>query len=228
MSTSSRRLKGTTPTLPAGRRGRSDSSKERWQGILEAAERVIHVKGFPATTIQDIADEVQLLKGSLYYYIQSKDDLLDAIIRDFFSVWRGAFREIRDSGGDPLTKLRELIRRDIIVDGENAIKAVIFFRDANWVSAELRAEIIAERDAHARFIQDLLEQGQFEGMIRWDVNPKAMALAISTLSEVHTWFRADGGWGIEYIADQYVDLVMTGLTVGVVGPSPRSAGTGAG
>src|SRR5947207_409360 len=56
--------------------------RRRQQEILEAAARVFHEKGYESTSIQDIADEVGILKGSLYYYIRSKEDLLYEIIRD--------------------------------------------------------------------------------------------------------------------------------------------------
>src|SRR5690242_21930048 len=60
---------------------RSRAPRRRQQEIVEAAARVFHEKGYESTSIQDIADAVGILKGSLYYYITSKEDLLFEIIR---------------------------------------------------------------------------------------------------------------------------------------------------
>jgi TetR/AcrR family transcriptional regulator, cholesterol catabolism regulator len=199
------------PPLPGGRRGASESSKTRWEEILRSAQRVIHLKGFPATSIQDIADEVGILKGSLYYYIKTKDDLLNAIIGEFFAGWQAAFEEIRLSGGDILTKIGALIRSDVVVVGSNPLQASIFFRELNWVDPDLRKQIVAAREAHDRYLRELIEKGQFEGLIRWDLNPKTMSLALFSLISVQDWFRPEKGWSIDFVASQYVDFALSGL-----------------
>ena len=70
-----------TRAKPVGAR-RSRPPRRRRQEILEAAAGVFHEKGYKATSIQDIADAVGILKGSLYYYIRSKEDLLNEILQD--------------------------------------------------------------------------------------------------------------------------------------------------
>jgi AcrR family transcriptional regulator len=44
--------------------------------MIDVAARMFQERGYDATRLQDIADEVGLLKGSLYHYIDSKEDLL--------------------------------------------------------------------------------------------------------------------------------------------------------
>src|ERR1700755_2876691 len=56
--------------------------RNRSQDVLEAAVRVFHKKGYASSSIQDIADEVGVLKGSLYHYIDSKEDLLARLFED--------------------------------------------------------------------------------------------------------------------------------------------------
>src|ERR1700742_4859609 len=56
--------------------------RNRSQDVLEAAVRVFHKKGYASASIQDIADEVGVLKGSLYHYIDSKEDLLARLFED--------------------------------------------------------------------------------------------------------------------------------------------------
>ena len=56
------------------------STPERWSEIVDAAGEVFDKKGYAAARIEDIAARVGLLKGSLYYYIDTKEDLLFAIV----------------------------------------------------------------------------------------------------------------------------------------------------
>ena len=55
-------------------------SKE--QEIITVAARLFKEKGYRATTLEDIAAAVGMLKGSLYYYIQSKEELLYIVVRE--------------------------------------------------------------------------------------------------------------------------------------------------
>ena len=48
---------------------------------MDIACQIFAEKGFDGATLQDIADRFGVLKGSLFHYIQSKDDLLFEIIK---------------------------------------------------------------------------------------------------------------------------------------------------
>ena len=50
--------------------------------ILKAAAKVFRIKGYHATRIQDIADALGMQKGSLYYYISTKEDLLKGLVEE--------------------------------------------------------------------------------------------------------------------------------------------------
>lgn len=52
----------------------------KYQEIVKAAAKVFKEKGYHAATVKDIASEVGMLKGSLYYHIQSKEQLLTEVI----------------------------------------------------------------------------------------------------------------------------------------------------
>ena len=68
-----------SPRRNSGRRSAVGSRKE--EKLVQVAAEMFHERGYDATSLQDIAEELGLLKGSLYHYIGSKDDLLWAIIR---------------------------------------------------------------------------------------------------------------------------------------------------
>jgi len=61
---------------PSSRHGRNGRDSTREGEILTAAARIFREKGYHGTSVQDIAEAVGLLKGSLYHYIRSKEQLL--------------------------------------------------------------------------------------------------------------------------------------------------------
>ena len=52
-------------------------SRER---IIEAANRLIYIKGYNPTSFADVANEVGITKGNLHYHFKTKEELLEAII----------------------------------------------------------------------------------------------------------------------------------------------------
>jgi AcrR family transcriptional regulator len=55
-------------------------TKRRQQEVVETAARIFVEKSFHASTMQDIAEAVGILKGSLYYYFAAKEALLEEIV----------------------------------------------------------------------------------------------------------------------------------------------------
>jgi len=72
--------------------------------ILDAAIRCFARKGFNATSIQEIVDELGMAKGSIYFYFKSKDDLLVSVIEYYGEMM---FAEMRDQPGETLLPPRE-------------------------------------------------------------------------------------------------------------------------
>ena len=61
--------------------------------IIAAAAKVFQTKGYHAATVQDIADAVGILKGSLYHHVKSKEDLLYLIVKEPIARQREPGRE---------------------------------------------------------------------------------------------------------------------------------------
>ena len=68
----------------AGQRRETPRRKKRRNEIYDVAIQVFNRKGYATASVQEIADEIGVLKGSLYYYIDSKEDLLQGIYLDFY------------------------------------------------------------------------------------------------------------------------------------------------
>jgi AcrR family transcriptional regulator len=73
-----------------GARAASNAMSERRARILEVAMRRFAESGFEATTIRQIADDVNILSGSLYHHFATKDEMLHEIVRD-------AVKQMRDN-----------------------------------------------------------------------------------------------------------------------------------
>jgi AcrR family transcriptional regulator len=190
----------------------SQPPRRRQREVLEAAARVFHEKGYESTSIQDIADAVGILKGSVYYYIRSKEDLLYEILQGVHEDALANIREVEAVEGDALQKIRRFVTNSVTFNGENLMKMGVFFHDFRSLGDGRRNVIVEERDYYDQLLRNLIRQGQKEKIICPDIEPKIAALSVlGMLNWVYQWYQPNGGSGIAEIADQFADLVLAGF-----------------
>jgi len=203
-------------------RQRRPEAPQRRDEVLAAATQVFHAKGYEASSIQDVADALGMLKGSLYYYIDSKEDLLFAIIEEVHRSTMERLERWLALDVDTLVKLRIFLHWQVRTYCRDVAKVGVFIHDFRSLSAEHQAQILAERDRYDRALRDLIRQGQAEGVVADDVDPKLTAMAIfGMVNWISTWYRPGGENTPEQLAEQYTDLVLAGLVPARGGP--RSA-----
>src|SRR5690554_5047669 len=87
---------------------------ERAEPIMYIAEKLFHKQGYAQTSMDDIARAAGLLKGSLYYYMDSKEDLLFRIVEDVHEVSRAQLDAARHQEGVPaLARLLHFVEEQV-------------------------------------------------------------------------------------------------------------------
>ena len=70
---------GASPWKPAGARAQQREAKRN--AVLQTAARLFNERGYHATSLDDIAEQLHVSKPTLYYYVKSKDDILLECVR---------------------------------------------------------------------------------------------------------------------------------------------------
>lgn len=183
-------------------------AQERWQQILAAATQLFRNKGFASTSIQEISDAVGLLKGSLYYYISSKEDLLFEILNGLHTDGEEIIASIKYGSPDPLRELHLYVRNAAIYAATNADRLAIFLHDFHYVPAERQREIISEREMYANAVRGLVEEAKEKGLTRPDLDVGiASTLITSAVSGTHEWLRPDGARPLYQAAEEIAELL---------------------
>ncbi|WAJ44340.1 TetR/AcrR family transcriptional regulator [Mycobacterium sp. Aquia_216] len=191
---------------------KSTKAATRRVEILRVATRLFLEKGYEATSLQDIADEVGLLKGSLYYYISEKEDLLYAILEDMYATSRAAMAEISSLEVGALVKIRRICVAHVLNVLRNRDQVTIFFRDFGVLSEERVREISAQRDRYAKGFAALLKAAQAEAVVCPDVNVKLSSGSIlGMLNMVHEWYPYSDETRAMRLAEEIADLVVASL-----------------
>jgi AcrR family transcriptional regulator len=199
------------------------------QDIVSAAARIFHEKGYAATSIRDIADAVGLLKGSLYYYVRSKEDLLYKII---MTVQDGAKRNMdraANTDGSAVDRVRALVHGHLGHLDPGLAMVRVFYVDIHHLSAGRQARILEERDGYEHFLRDLIAAGQHEGAFVPDLDPHLAAIAILTMMDaLYLRYGPGRSRAISQVAREYERLIMRGLSKGPDDDSDIGADRGGG
>jgi AcrR family transcriptional regulator len=186
----------------------------RWNEVLEAAAAVFQEKGYQAARIEDIATRVGILKGSLYYYIESKEDLLYALTVDGHTKGLEAIQEDDATrAADAATRLGAFVTRWMAMVPTTGEYAQMREREVRLLSDERRAKVMEMRNEMHRYLRRIIEQGIAEGHFDANIDPGVATNSIfELLNSTVRWFRPSGRLSYDDLGVFYRDFVLGGLS----------------
>ncbi|GAB6171243.1 TetR/AcrR family transcriptional regulator [Paradesulfitobacterium aromaticivorans] len=185
---------------------RRDSFSNRREDIIQAAAELFHRKGFHGTSIGDIAKEVGLPKGGLYYYIESKEELLFEIttrgIRNVLPV----LKQIKESDLEPAEKLVQAVKNNTNMLAAYQEYVSVFLQERNSLLPEHYQKYIKDRDEVEWIFRDIIQQGVDKGIFR-QTNVKVITFAVLGMCNwITQWYRPDGNVSAAEIAELFADV----------------------
>jgi TetR/AcrR family transcriptional regulator, cholesterol catabolism regulator len=189
-------------------------NEARWEQILQAAANEFYERGFKGARLQDIASRVGLLTGSLYYYIESKENLLFALVDTAFRKGLDAMVEDSATANSPApARLHTFIRHQMhVLEDTQSASLVVVARDRKYLAPEHREQFDIMRSQLRNHVTGILDQGiaagDFDPMIDVDVVTNSVFALMNTTSE---WARDAGQASWDAIAEWYARLFLRSL-----------------
>jgi len=199
---------------PAGTRSRPMTSRfrQREKEILDAAAEVFARKGYSAASVEDVASVVGMLKGSLYYYVDSKEDLLYRLTKVIHQDALETLEATTAVGGTAEDRMRALVRLHFEKLAANIAYTRVFYHEFRHLTGERYVEIVSLRETYERYVVALVEEGQAKGAFCRRRDPHVVMLAVLTLlNSVQQWYRPDGEADMGHLTDEYAAFVVGGL-----------------
>jgi TetR/AcrR family transcriptional regulator, cholesterol catabolism regulator len=185
----------------------------RYSEIVDVASRLFATKGYGATSIQDIADEVGMLKGSLYHHISGKQALLEAVIQDVHDSALDRLEKARNRAGSPIEALAWFVTDHVLfnVDHLNGIR--VYFEEFRSLDTSSASRIWQDRLAYDRFVTELVANAQKAGEADPSLDPRTAAVGIlSLMNWVYQWYRPDADTSARTTAKTITDQAITLIT----------------
>lgn len=211
---------GAAPANEAGRgvHGRSvlmPRARGREREVLDAGAEVFARKGYAAATVQDVADALGILKGSLYYYVKAKEDLLYSVMVEVHEGADALHAAVAAADLSALEQLLLYVRLQLEWNVQNLVKISVYYNDMRQLRPERLADVRERAKAHERFIVELIAEGQRVGDVIPDVDPVLLANhVLAVVIWPYRWFHPSGRVSVESLISMCEDFVRGGL----VGP----------
>lgn len=180
--------------------------------IIKTAARLFSRQGYHATSVRDLARELDLKGASLYSHISGKEDVLWHILEEAAQQFLGAIEPIAISDMPPLEKLRAAVRAHVRVVTGNLDAATVYFHEWKALQGERREQFLAYRRAYERYWRQIVEEGLAAGVLNPKADPKfATLLLLSAVNWLYQWYRPDGPLSPDEIAERFTTLLLEGL-----------------
>lgn len=190
-----------------------EGRRARDREVIETAVRIFWEKGYAGASVQDVADAMGMLKGSLYYYIDSKESLLFKIFEDSHNEITEMTQAASSSGRPAVDRLATYLHDYAVWTLTNLERAGLFAREWRYAAEPVRSSLADRVRFYDRVLRDLISEGQAQGDIPAEVDPRRASVFIwAAFTSLPDWFRP-GRAKPEVVAAEYVALALS--TVGV-------------
>ncbi|MBX7214984.1 MAG: TetR/AcrR family transcriptional regulator [Thermoflexales bacterium] len=181
--------------------------------ITEAAAALFRERGYHRTSMADIARRVGLLKGSLYYHIESKEEILFEILDGFIDLLI-AKTEARAAAPAPdqVVRLEGMIADFLEIIRDYTNELTIFFNERRNLSGARWERINAKRARFGALLLDAIRAGQREGSLRADLDPTIVMLGMfGMVNWAIYWLKPEGRLSLSEIASILSRILFDGL-----------------
>jgi AcrR family transcriptional regulator len=185
-------------------------SLEKKREILQAASRVFRRRGLQSTGMRDIATELNMAVGNLYYYFKDKEALLAFVQEDTLEALLELADRVRNQKLRANGRLFMLIEEHVVLLNEE-IPGSLAHLEVEALTEPWRRRVQDRRDAYERAFREILEEGMATGIFR-QTDPKVSAMAIlGAVNWTVKWFRPDGGKTAREIGRECAELLVRGV-----------------
>lgn len=189
----------------------------RDEEILKIAAEVVWRKGFSGTKLSDIAEAAGIVKGSLYHYFDSKEEIYERLIANVRGVFEVDLEIVAD--GPAAERLDRFIRSRIAMILRHPLEVALLVRDLVRMKGPAGDWAREAPKNYYATLRHLIIQGQKEGSFR-AVDPDVVASVIQgVLAHLPNWYRSSGRVDAEALTNEMTEYVLAGLVGGPARPA---------
>jgi TetR/AcrR family transcriptional regulator, cholesterol catabolism regulator len=195
-------------------RNGTQKSLDRAQEIYLLAAQLFVERGVESTSLSDIARALNITKAALYYYFESKQELLYRIVELGLDNVKNEVLDPAREIEDPEARLKFIILNHARLAAEGNHAVIIVSHEMNSLSFTQREAVLKRRREYFEFVRETLVEIQADAKL----NPIDMTTATFTLFGMilwlSRWYRSSGKLSVEKVCQDVCDMALKGLLRG--------------
>jgi AcrR family transcriptional regulator len=188
----------------------------RREEIVQAAAHVFRERGFEAATLRDVAAAMGTDRASLYYYVGSKEELLQEIVRQALRRDIEIAEAVKRSRASSPEKIATLIKSMVDSYDKNYPHMMVYIEDLGRIArqdSEWSIDVIEQTRTYETLVHSILRKGQRDGTLRNDLPVELCALALfGMINWMHRWYRPNLKWSPEQVAATFTTIFLDGYS----------------
>jgi AcrR family transcriptional regulator len=181
--------------------------------ILDAAAQIFREKGYHATSMQDIAEAVDLRKASLYHHFDGKQKILVELLDMALDILIEELERVVETQIPPDEKLRLAMRSYLNSLAKYNDLASVLLLEHRSLEQKLRKKHISRRDRYEELWRGIIEDGISMGIFICNDPGLATKVVLGIANWTIMWYRQAGSLSATEVADQSASLILNGLCV---------------
>jgi TetR/AcrR family transcriptional regulator, cholesterol catabolism regulator len=190
----------------------TDLAENRKNEIIGVALKLFSQEGYHSTTLDKVAAEIGVSKATLYYYFRNKEEIIRAILDRSLDRMKKTL-DIKKTSLSTTEKLRQFVEYHVVFGADDAELAKITFEQLNILPKRSREVLKRKQREIVVFLQDLLQQGVDEGIIKVGNNKIAAFAIIGMCNWTYHWYKPGGQLTPGQISELYINLLENGYLV---------------
>ncbi len=179
--------------------------------IYDVAATLICAKGFDATSVNDIADAMNLTKGGLYHYIDGKQDLLYKVMNFALETLEEEVMVPARAEVDAMRRLELIVRNHSLIIMRGSSPMTILMDEVSGLSEQQQAEVLKRQLDYYAVVSGTLKDLKKEGKLN-DFNPSTAAHSlIGMILYLSRWYRREGKMTDEQVVEELLRIVRGGF-----------------
>lgn len=192
-------------------RNGTQKNQDKTQEICLTAAQIFFSKGYNATSLNDIADELNITKAGLYYYVESKQDLLYRIINFGLDSVKNEVLDPAREIENPEERLRFIILNHARLSAGGNHAVIIISHEDNELSFHQREEVVTRRREYFDFIRNTLVELQTQGKTQDIDLTTATFTILGMIIWLSRWFSPKGKMSVEKVCEDVCEMAMRGV-----------------
>ncbi len=197
---------------------------QKLEFILRTAARIFAEKGYHPTTMRDISRATRVSLAGLYYYCESKDELLFLIQDNCFGHVLARLEARLKETPDPVERFRLVVENHLSFFAANMAEMKVLSHEADALAGELHERVSTKKQQYTRRVRNILAelQARDAGTAKIDLTVATYAL-FGMMNWIYNWYDPRGQLSVGDLVDNVTRLFLSGFLHGSEGGDAQPA-----